>query len=157
MTGLSKKGGIMSRDVLFRRALDFIDATSGVNDSAQIRKALLGAIKKFGLRSFIVCDLPQPGQDLAIHLCDFPEGFIDHYVSHEHHASDPLARHARQTTEPFLWSEVQWDRTRGSAAQHVMDVRAAYGLYEGFVVSIVGVHGEHSAIGLSGPRLTLRP
>ncbi len=147
----------MTSGKLLQSALEFIDKVDAASGLDEIRLLLLRSARQFGFHSLIVCDVPVAGGPLDVHLCECPPGFFERYMARGYYAHDPLARHASQTTEPFLWSEVQWDHSRGSAEQLVMDEAAGAGLEEGFVVPIVGLDGAQSGIGLSGPRTSLSP
>ena len=141
---------------LAQRTFDFVDAVSTTDDTEAIRRLLVKSIRRFGLRNFIVCELPIPGTSLRVHLCDWPDGFLDLYKSKNRHADDPIARHARERTEPFAWREVDWDHSEGSRERRFMDEAASFGLEDGFAVPVIGVLGEQDVVSVSGPRLKLQ-
>jgi len=140
----------MSSQSLARIALDFIDETITARDAAAIQELLLEHCRDLGFNHLIICDLPEPGcSSFDIQLCTWPQAFLDRFHK-VHHKHDPIVRHARQTVEPFSWSEVRWDRGRGSPEQRVMDEAAEYQLVDGFVVPVVGVEGDQSCLEVSG-------
>jgi LuxR family quorum sensing-dependent transcriptional regulator len=134
-----------------RVALEFVDQVAGLDDETAVRDLLLRHSRALGFDNLIVAELAQPGEPLEVHLCTWPQGFFDLYRS-QLYRDDPLARHARATTEPFVWSDAAWDRSRGSPEQRVMDEAAAFGLEDGFVVPVIGVDGDQSVVGLAGRR-----
>ena len=123
----------MSSSKVAATALDFIEEVADLLDEAEIRDRLLLHAQKLGFSNMIVLDLPEPGQRLQVHLCNWPSDFYRRYFSH-YYADDPLARHARGTTEPFVWSDVLWDGSRGSREQRVIDAAGEYGLEDGFIL-----------------------
>lgn len=144
----------MNSAPLARIALDFVDEVTSVAGVTTAQDLLLEHTRGLGFDHLIVCDLPVPGQSFEAHLCNWPAAFFQHFCrSLVNHA--PIMKHASRTTEPFVWSEVQWDRSRGSPEQRVMDEAAAAGLEDGFVVPVVGVKGDQSCLGLSGRPATL--
>jgi len=148
----------MTSGKLLQSALEFIDKVDAASGLDEIRLLLLRSARQFGFHSLIVCDVPVAGGPLDVHLCECPPGFFERYMARGYYAHDPLARHASQTTEPFLWSEVQWDHSRGSAEQLVMDEAAGAGLEEGFVVPIVGLDKlEPRRAGRTASHVNLRP
>ncbi len=134
-------------------ALDFVDQVSDLDDESEVRELLLRYGRNFGFDYLIVAELPVRGMP-QVHLSNWPREYFDYYCKYLYH-DDPLARHARRTTEPFVWSEVQWDQSKGSPAQRVMDQTREAGLSDGFVVPILGARGDQSVIGLSGRRPVL--
>ncbi len=134
-------------------ALDFVDQVSDLGDEFEVRELLLQFGRTFGFDYLIVSELPERGLP-NVHLCNWPREYFDYYCKYLYR-DDPLARHARRTTEPFVWSDVHWDRCKGSPAQRVMDQSTEFGLADGFVVPILGANGDQSAIGLAGSQARL--
>ena len=132
-------------------ALDFTDEVAQAHSSAEVQELLLAYARNWGFEYLMVCEIPAPGQPLNFKVCNWPKEFLQEWLR-DLYRHDPLLRHAAQTTEPFSWSEVEWDRSRGSPEQRVMDAAAAHGLKDGFIVPIVGLDGEQSLVGLAGDR-----
>ena len=134
-------------------ALDFVDQVIELDDDATVCDLLLKHARGLGFQDVAVCELPFSGRPMRL-VCTWPAGFCKLYLT-SLYQDDPLARHACETTEPFVWSQVSWDRSRGSRAQRVLDEAAAVGLEDGFIVPVIGVDGDQSALGLAGPRIQL--
>ncbi|MCL4768399.1 MAG: autoinducer binding domain-containing protein [Hyphomicrobiaceae bacterium] len=145
----------MASDPLADFALDFVDEVTASRDEPSIRDLLLRHCARLGFEFVIVCDLPLPGQTFAVQSCNWPQPLLDRYRERLH-AHDPIARHAGRSIEPFVWSEVHWDRSRNSPEQRVIDEAAEFRLDDGFVVPIVGVEGEQSCLSLAGRRSRLQ-
>lgn len=135
-------------------ALDFVDDIASAPDEPTVRDLLLRHCARLGFEFVIVCDLPLPGQSFAVQSCNWPQALLERYCDRLH-VNDPIARHAGSRIEPFVWSEVSWDRSSGSPEQRVIDEAAAFGLHDGFVVPVVGVEGEQSCLSLAGRRACL--
>jgi LuxR family quorum sensing-dependent transcriptional regulator len=137
-------------------AFDYIENIADLDDEESIRDLLLKHSRTLGFDKLIVAELPKPREPLQVHLCNWPVGFFEVYRSHLYRY-DPLARHANQTTEPFVWSEVHWDRSRSSPEQQLMSMAADFGLEDGLVVPILGLDGDQCVIGLSGRPGRIQP
>jgi len=144
----------MSPTPIWSLALDFTYKVLEARSGPEVQDLLLAFARSWGFEYLVVCDLPTPGQSFKVDVCNWPEDFLEE-CARDLFRYDPLLRHAAQTTEPFSWSEVEWDRSRGSPEQRVMDLAASYGLKDGFVVPVVGLDGEQSLIGLAGDRAKL--
>lgn len=134
-------------------ALEFVEQVIDLEDDGAVCDLLLQHARRLGFAEMAVCELPFVGRPLKL-VCTWPDEFRQHYLEF-FYQSDPLARHARGTTEPFVWSQVNWDRSHGSPEQRVLDEAARVGLEDGFVVPVIGVDGDQSAVGLAGPRIRL--
>lgn len=135
-------------------ALDFVEEVTSARDDAAVSELLLGHCRKLGFEYLIICDLPMPGQSFKVQLCNWPPLLYARYSEHLY-AHDPIARHAARHTEPFVWSDVHWDRSRNSPEQRVIDEVAEFGIEDGFVLPVVGINGEQSCLGLAGRRIKL--
>ena len=135
---------------LSRIALEFVDRTTAAPNAAAIQEMLLEGCRRLGFDHLIICDVPDQGHtSIEVQLCTWPQELRDRFQK-VHHKHDHLLHHARQTLEPFTWSEVQWDHSKGSPQQQMMDEAAEFGLVEGFVVPVVGLEGDQSCVGLAG-------
>ena len=145
----------MSSAPIARVALDFVDDIASTSDVEAIRELLLDHSRKLGFDRLIVCELPVAGQSFQAYVCNWESGFFDRF-RREMVKHGPIMKHASQTTEPFVWLDVEWDRSRHSPEQRVMDEAADAGMEAGFVVPVVGVKGDQSCLGLSGRAMALQ-
>jgi LuxR family quorum sensing-dependent transcriptional regulator len=134
-------------------ALEFIEQVVDLDDDAAVCDLLLARARDLGFENMVVCDLPASGRP-AKFVATWPTAFRERYLA-ALYRDDPLARHARGTAEPFAWSEATWDRTPRSREQRVIEEAAEFGLEDGFVVPVIGIGADQSAIGLSGRRIRL--
>lgn len=145
----------MSPSPVARIALDFVEEVSTARSAAEVQSLLLSYAQSRGFEYLMICDLPVPGQTFSIIACNWPRAWLEAFSTGLYRHS-PIVRHAGQTTEPFSWSDVEWDRSRGSPERRVMDLAAAHGLKDGFVVPVIGTDGEQSCVGLAGSRTALQ-
>ncbi len=134
-------------------ALEFIEQVVELDDDTAICDLLLRRARNLGFENMAVCDLPSSGRPAKL-VATWPSGFRDRYLA-ALYRDDPLVRYARGTAEPFVWSEATWDRTLTSREQRVMKEAAEFGLEDGFVVPVIGIDADQSAISLSGRRTRL--
>lgn len=144
---------------LEQAALDLLDRLSAAQSCAQAVSLLRQAIAPFGFTSVVMSDLPSPRvtTDPEVYALDAPPGWYQHYVDGGHYAHDPVARRARQTTSPFVWSEVARETTDVPSAQRVMREASDFGLEDGFTVPIMEIGGQQSVLSLGGPQRAMAP
>jgi N-acyl-L-homoserine lactone synthetase len=135
-------------------ALDLLDRLSAARDRAHAVDLLRRAIAPFGFTSLVMSDLPSPRvtTNPEVYALDAPPGWYQHYVEGGHYAHDPVARRARQTTRPFVWSEAAREADDGPAAARVMREASDFGLEDGFTVPIMEIGGGQSVLSLGGPQ-----
>ena len=134
-------------------ALEFVEQVVELDDDEAVCDLLLRRARDLGFENMVVCDLPSSGRP-AKFVATWPSAFRDRYLT-ALYRDDPLVRYARGTVEPFSWSEATWDRSPRSREQRVMEEAAEFGLEDGFVVPVIGIGADQSAIGLSGRRIRL--
>lgn len=138
-------------------ALDCVERIAVVRDVATLIDETKAAIKPFGFKWFLIGDLPEPigGSTVRILASSWPDAWRKRYVSESYYDIDPVARHARGTTEPFLWSDVRWDAASDPRAGAMMDDCKAHGLSQGFVVPVMAANGELGVVSLVAGRVSM--
>lgn len=135
---------------------DTIDRLKKADSTGGVVQILSDAIQKHGFESFLIADLPPQGSafERFIILNSWPANWFEHYVKKRYYDVDPVAVHARNTTDPFYWSEAveQAPRRRSPLAAQVMAEAADNGLKDGMVVPIVGSVGDQSCVTMGGTR-----
>lgn len=129
-------------------ALDFVDQILDARDGQSLTAMIRAALDPLGCRWFVIAPIPEPvaGEKLAPRLLDWPPGWHSRYVEAGYYGVDPIARHARRTTAPFLWSEARWDRDHDRAASRMMADAKAHGMSEGIVVPIIAANGSQELV-----------
>lgn len=129
-------------------ALDFVDQILDARDGQSLTALLRAALHPLGCRWFLIAPVPEPvaGKGLTPRLLDWPPGWHSRYVEAGYYGVDPIARHARRTTTPFLWSEARWDRDHDPAASQMMADAKTYGMSDGIVFPIIAANGNQEVV-----------
>jgi LuxR family quorum sensing-dependent transcriptional regulator len=78
-------------------------------------------------------------------------------MQENHYRHDPVAGYCFGTTEPYRWTDVPFDCSRGSAGARVMGEAAEHGLEDGFCVPAHDASGNQACITMAGGKLDLPP
>jgi LuxR family transcriptional regulator, quorum-sensing system regulator BjaR1 len=138
------------------QTFDFIDRIESVRTPDDVYSLFSHEMLGFGFSNFLITEMPPPGSNLgaSIILNGWSRVWFDRYMDQGLYKHDPMAKKTRETTQPFLWSDVKVERP---AAKRVMDEAAECGLRDGFSVPIFGSAGEQSCVTMGGERLEIPP
>lgn len=144
----------MARTTPEEIALDFVERIADVRDEQSLIAEIQAAIEPFGIEWFIIAIMPELGVNAGpvFRIAAWPPGWFDRYTEAGYYDVDPIARHARQTLDPFQWSEADWDPESERAARQMMDEARAFGLRDGLVVPILAATGEQEVVSLACKR-----
>lgn len=136
-----------------QRALDAIEGIKAERSIAGVQAQLARASERFGLSSFCMASMPDPGgravEDLVI--ANWHPEWYRRYVENDYINADPVAAMFHTAREPFTWREARAART-GARADAVNEEAAAFGLRIGFCVPIVTFSGDVVAVSFGGDR-----
>jgi len=140
-------------------AFEFIDRLGDIQTVDSMVEAFVKQVSRFGFTDFLITGLPPPRQRLDDHiiLSGWSEEWFRHYMENEYYSQDPMAKHTRTTTEPFMWSETGWEKTAGNEAKQVMCEATEFGLADGFSVPILGLDGDQFCVTMGGRDIDLSP
>lgn len=142
----------MARDRADDMALEFVERIMDVRDERTLITEMSCVMAPFGVEWFAIAQVPEPlcGAGILVRISALPPGWKDRYFAAGYYGVDPIARHARRTTEPFLWSEALWDRAHDLPARDMMADAEAFGLRNGLTVPIVSANREQELVTLAG-------
>lgn len=135
---------------------DFIDQVNGTLKASEVYPLLAKEISKFGFTNFLITEMPPPNSGLEnfMILNGWSQVWFDRYVEQGFYRHDPMARHTRETTRPFFWSEVTTTKFTAHAKQ-VMNEASECGLNKGFSIPLIGSAGEQSCVTMGGRQLDI--
>ncbi|WP_188311914.1 helix-turn-helix transcriptional regulator [Salinarimonas soli] len=142
-----------------RTAFDLMDTLDRFQTGDELRDALLGFLRGFGVTHFTITQLPQPRERLGPHmiLSHWPQAWLAHYDRNRYYRHDPVGRHCFATLDPFLWAHAPIDVGAQPLAARVMGEAAEHGLAEGICIPIHDVAGFQAVFSAAGERLELSP
>ena len=130
----------------------FIDALSGLSDSAAIVDALHRALAREGVRFFCFSFLPQPGesfQDVVL-ANRWPQDWLSLYVAENYVQDDPAIRYCRRVAQPFEWSAAPFDPMREPRAAEIVERAKDFGLADGYVTPVPSPSGSLGSVWVAG-------
>lgn len=140
----------MARKSAADTALNAVDRILDARDAHSLTEAMFGAIAPFGFQWFAIAKIPEPSRgQLELRVTAWPPGWHNRYLDENYYAVDPIASHARHTSEPFFWSEVQWHPGIDMRAGAMMADAAAHGLSHGLSVPILAASGEQEVVSMA--------
>jgi LuxR family transcriptional regulator, quorum-sensing system regulator BjaR1 len=133
-------------------AFDFIDRLTGVEDKAVLLQTLFTGLSQFGFNSFLIAGLPARANEFerGTLLNGWPAGWYSRYTDQGYYDKDPIAIHARNTIDPFFWSEVDRDHAPASLPSRIMNEAAEFGMDDGLLVPVYGINGEQFCVTMAG-------
>jgi LuxR family quorum sensing-dependent transcriptional regulator len=136
-----------------REAFEFIDTLERLSTVDSVMHATQRALGRFGFEHFSFSGVPRssacmPDVVLAHRI---PPELFKLYVERHYADVDPVLRMLRQTTEPFKWLDVPYDRERERRGAEVMALVADFGLSQGFFVPTQSPAGIFGNVWMAGP------
>jgi LuxR family quorum sensing-dependent transcriptional regulator len=130
--------------------LSLIQATQSTDELSDV----LGRVAaQFGCTSFAVSshEIGADGADVHLLLDRLPKAFQARYVSEHYGKVSPVARHSRESDEPFLWHDLQSDTVGDPKGFKVIKELAEAGLADGFSVPVHLPEGRRGTVSFCGP------
>ncbi len=130
------------------RALDFIERIEPLTTADDILNALLAIITEFGLTSFCISGLPEPGESLReyVLLSGWPTAWLERYIAEDYVHVDPVIRQLKRTVTPFQWDEALYDVGNEPQAHRVMTEATEFRMHSGLTVPIYSVSGFQACV-----------
>jgi LuxR family quorum sensing-dependent transcriptional regulator len=130
------------------RALDFIERIEPLTTADDILNSLLAIITEFGLTSFCISGLPEPGESLReyVLLSGWPTGWLERYIAEDYVHVDPVIRQLKRTVTPFQWDEALYDPGNEPNAHRVMTEATEFRMNSGVTVPIYSVTGFQACV-----------
>lgn len=146
----------MTGDPIEIRTFEDVEKLDQASTSAAVVEVFSAAIRVHGFDCFLIADLPPKGSVFEQHIIlnGWPEGWYKHYISNRYYDVDPVAICARNSIQPFYWSEAVTGvpGRRPLASRRIMAEAADNGLHEGLVVPVYSSIGDQSCVTMGGPR-----
>jgi LuxR family transcriptional regulator, quorum-sensing system regulator BjaR1 len=139
-------------------ALDFIQRVERTDDLATLISQLSTAIAEFGFTSFLVTGLPHATTDFSNHtiLNGWPNDWYSRYNDRQYYNVDAVAIQARQSVNPFFWTDVVPKQNNNVASAEIMGEAHDFGLTDGLIVPIYSLNGDQSCISMAGKTIDKR-
>jgi LuxR family transcriptional regulator, quorum-sensing system regulator BjaR1 len=143
---------------LDRFAREFIQQIEQTKDQATLIRQLSEAIAEFGFTSFLVTGLPHATTAFSDHtiLNGWPDGWYRRYNDRQYYTVDAVAIQARQSVDPFFWTDVVPKQANKAVSASIMGEAHAFGLTDGLLVPIYSVNGDQSCISMAGKNIDRR-
>ncbi len=134
---------------------DFIERTEKAQSQGSLVNMLSTAISEFGFTSFLVTGLPYAPDDFSDHtiLNGWPDGWYRRYNERKYYNVDAVANQARQSVNPFFWTEAIPREENKTVSAAIMSEAHEFGLTDGLLVPIYSVNGEQSCITMAGKQI----
>lgn len=141
--------------MLIDDAFAFIEKLDQPQDVPSLRDAFQALIGKFGFESYFIGDPSQPHvlRKDRIWATTRPEGWIKRYAEQRYQLVDPLLRRMAVSAQPFRWSDMRGTAT--PAEQKLFDDASAFGLNDGFALSIYDAQGAPIGVSVGGKHYAL--
>lgn len=138
-------------------AFAFIEDLDRRQDLLSLLDAFQALIRKFGFQSYFIGDPSQPHilREGRVWATTRPEGWIKRYAEQRYQLVDPVLRRMTVSAEPFRWSDVR--ATATPAARKLFEDASAFGLNDGFALSVYGAEGSAIGISVGGEHYALGP
>jgi LuxR family transcriptional regulator, quorum-sensing system regulator BjaR1 len=133
-------------------ARDFIEQVEHAKDQTKLISQLSQAISNFGFTSFLVTGLPHATTAFSDHtiLNGWPDDWYHRYNDSGYYNVDAVAIQARQSVDPFFWSDVVPKHDNKVVSARIMGEAHEFGLADGLIVPIYSVNGDQSCISMAG-------
>ncbi|MGE8131777.1 helix-turn-helix transcriptional regulator [Methylobacterium sp. NPDC080182] len=151
--GSRMAGGLGVRQIAFDIVHRLRKAVTDVDVYTELRRS--GSI--FGYDVFLIAGLPRaPHENLydCSLISGWPPEWGRRYQERRHMHVDPVIRHIRGTTDPFLWHEAV-EAQAMSEGMVVMEEARTFSLNEGFCVPFHQIDGTEAGVSFGGEQVRL--
>ncbi|MCB9990719.1 MAG: LuxR family transcriptional regulator [Rhodospirillales bacterium] len=133
--------------------IEFIEVSNRAQNIEELTANFLAFLNGFGMERFIMGEISHDSTEkkekyLGV-LVNYPEEWLNHYVTNHYVDYDPVYQAALTARRPYTWSEVQ-ERNISEKAQKVMNEAKEAKLYSGIGLSIHQPMGEIIGMGFAG-------
>lgn len=113
--------------------LEFIGKVDGLEEEFDVEFAFSQVASGFGFTSFIATGLPGYGDDVEnlIVAERWPEGWREHYRTHDYFAADPVSHWSAKEVRPFTWRSARKNSGQSAEALEIERAATAFRLVDG--------------------------
>lgn len=133
--------------------VEFIQTSNRTRTVEELTQVFLSFLGSFGMERFIMGEIShdttaKKEKHLGV-LVNYPQEWLDHYVTNHYVNHDPVYQAALTARRPYTWLEVQ-QRDISDKARLVMEEARECRLYSGIGLSIYQPLGEIIGMGFAG-------
>ena len=138
---------------------EFVTRLESASTEAEIVAEVMRQVSGYGASSFIAWVMPQQGMQAADSRCillnSWPADWLQRYTSMNYSEHDPIRRCIRERHRPFLWSEIAPQYLEHPLSRRIVAELAAFGLKEGFAISLPSLDGNLIGFVIAGESLNV--
>lgn len=139
------------------KALDFVTALESVRACEDVLKLFGQEIAQVGFHSYIIVAVDKRDFSRRVMARSWHPQWAATYESENMTEADPVRRELWRALNPFLWSEVRYNRQRESRAKSIMHRATDFRMNEGLCVPIHHGRSPIAGINISGEKPDLGP
>lgn len=144
----------------FDRTLEYIDQVQRAGTAAAVCERLLSVTSNFGLTALIAATVPQPGTSSSqqkdhVLLCDWPNEWLERYLTRNYVDHDPVVSHLKQLRAPFQWREAVQSIPADKSSDEVMRDAREFNLRDGLAFPLITLEGQIALVSLGGEAVEL--
>jgi LuxR family quorum sensing-dependent transcriptional regulator len=144
----------------FDRTLEYIDQVQRATTAAAVCERLLSVTSNFGLTALIAATVPQPGTSSSqqkdhVLLCDWPNEWLERYLTRNYVDHDPVVSHLKLLRAPFQWREAVQSMPADKSSDEVMRDAREFKLRDGLAFPLVTLEGQIALVSLGGEAVEL--
>lgn len=150
----------MSLQKQLRRTWDYVETIGQAEDKSGVQAALLNVASQFGLTTVFGGLVPterlsRPEIDARILLQHFPPEWAQRYSAEGYLLRDPIFQRLQVDRNPFSWSEAYDSCDRPGDVELIQGEASAFGLREGYVISVTLLDDSVSAVSFGGGHIEI--
>ena len=148
--------------------IDFIHESNLCNNPDDLTQKFLKFLAGYGLDRFVMSEMSHDTTTQKEHhhgvLVNYPQEWMEHYVSNHYIESDPVYQSALTARRPFTWQEATLSRNTTKKGVQVMNEARENKLYDGIAISIhqplggiigMGISASETGVNLSRDSLSM--
>ena len=144
----------------FDRTLEYIDQVQRAGTAAAVCERLLSVTSNFGLTALIAATVPQPGTSSSqqkdhVLLCDWPNEWLERYLTRNYVDHDPVVSHLKLLRAPFQWREAVQSMPADKSSDEVMRDAREFNLRDGLAFPLITLEGQIALVSLGGEAVEL--
>lgn len=132
---------------------DFIEETNKSTTRKEAFDCYQKAINALGFDSAVytfVTDHPSVHQEAGHGIqCNFPKDWMQHYITNDYQAIDPVIMRVKRSPLPFRWRDLLESGCLSEEQKRILHEAADAGLNEGVGIPLYGPQRELAGVGIS--------
>jgi LuxR family transcriptional regulator, quorum-sensing system regulator BjaR1 len=150
----------MSLQKHIRKTWNYVETIGQAEDKSGVQAALLNVASQFGLTTVFGGLVPTerlswPEIDARILLQHFPTEWAQRYSAEGYILRDPIVQRLQVDRNPFSWSEAYDSCDRPGDVELIQGEASAFGLREGYVISVTLLDDSVSAVSFGGNHIEI--